>query len=146
MHDMSALLSRAGFVFWGGLALEAWGGGPGLVEGLFKAAEEPKVVAGKPDEKGGLILSASDGRSGSYMTLPPPLRDLVYVGLRLALLERVAGYKRLPVVVDDAFGILEAPKRALIGKMLKGIGTQTQVIHRVADASETGTADLVLKA
>ena len=80
------------------------------------------------------------------MTLPPPLRDLVYAALRLALLERVAGYKRLPVVVDDAFGILEAPKRALIGKMLKGIGTQTQVIHRVVDAPAAGTADTVLKA
>ena len=64
------------------------------------------------------------------MTLPSPLRDLVYVGLRLALLERVAGYKRLPIVVDDSFGILDLPKRVLIGKMLKGIGTQTQVIHR----------------
>ena len=112
----------------------------------LQALTDRRVVAGKPDDKGALLLSASDGRSGSYMTLPPPLRDLVYAALRLALLERVAGYKRLPVVVDDAFGILEAPKRALIGKMLKGIGTQTQVIHRVADASETGTADLVLKA
>jgi uncharacterized protein YhaN len=80
------------------------------------------------------------------MTLPPPLRDLVYAGLRLALLERVAGYKRLPVVVDDAFGVLEAPKRALIGKMLKGIGTQTQVIHRVAATPDPGTADLVVQA
>ncbi|HYY51805.1 MAG TPA: hypothetical protein VE755_02980, partial [Myxococcales bacterium] len=105
-----------------------------------------RVVSGKPDEKGMLVLSAPDGRTGSFMSLPPPLRDLVYAGLRLTLLERVAGYKRLPVVVDDAFGILEAPKRALIGKMLKGIGTQTQVIHRVSDAPAPGTADLVLQA
>ena len=125
---------------------ELWSQLPARLTAYLQALTDRRVVAGKPDEKGALILSAPDGRSGSYMTLPPPLRDLVYVGLRLALLERVAGYKRLPVVVDDAFGILEAPKRALIGKMLKGIGTQTQVIHRVADASETGTADLVLKA
>jgi hypothetical protein len=30
--------------------------------------------------------------------------------------------------------------------MLKGIGTQTQVIHRVTDAPPPGTADLVLQA
>jgi len=125
---------------------ELWSQLPARLTSYLQALTDRRVVAGKPDEKGALILSAPDGRSGSYMTLPPPLRDLVYVGLRLALLERVAGYKRLPVVVDDAFGILEAPKRALIGKMLKGIGTQTQVIHRVADAAETGNADLVLKA
>ena len=50
------------------------------------------------------------------------------------------------MVVDDAFGILEGPKRALIAKMLKGISTQTQVIHRVAEAPPAGTADLVLQA
>jgi hypothetical protein len=110
------------------------------------ALTDRRVVSGKPDEKGMLLLSAADGRTGGYMTLPPPLRDLVYTSLRLALLERVAGYKRLPVVVDDAFGILEGPKRALIGKMLKGIGTQTQVIHRVAVTPEPGSADLVLQA
>lgn len=110
------------------------------------ALTDRRVVSGKPDEKGSLVLSAADGRNGGYMTLPPALRDLVYTGLRLALLERVAGYKRLPVVVDDAFGILEGPKRALIGKMLKGIGTQTQVIHRVAVTPEPGSADLVLQA
>jgi hypothetical protein len=112
----------------------------------LQALTDRRVLSGKPDEKGTLVLAAPDGRSGSYMTLPPPLRDLVYVALRLALLERVSGYKRLPIVVDDAFGILEAPKRALIGKMLKGIGTQTQVIHRLPDAPPPGTADLVLQA
>jgi len=125
---------------------EVWSQVSGRLTAYLQALTDRRVVAGKPDDKGALLLSASDGRSGSYMTLPPPLRDLVYAALRLALLERVAGYKRLPVVVDDAFGILEAPKRALIGKMLKGIGTQTQVIHRVADAPAAGTADTVLKA
>ncbi|MGE5048624.1 MAG: hypothetical protein ACM3PC_08665, partial [Deltaproteobacteria bacterium] len=110
------------------------------------ALTDRRVVSGKLDEKGALMLTAPDGRSGSYMTLPPPLRDLVYVSLRLALLERVGGHKRLPIVVDDAFALLEAPKRALIGKMLKGISTQTQVIHRVAEAPAAGTADLVLSA
>ena len=28
------------FKFWGGLTIEAWGGGPGLVEALFAAAEK----------------------------------------------------------------------------------------------------------
>ena len=124
---------------------ELWSQITARLTAYLTALTDRRVVSGKPDDKGALVFAAPDGRSGSYMTLPPPLRDLVYVALRLALIERVSGYKRLPVVIDDAFGILDAPKRALIAKMLKGIGTQTQVIHRVAETPPPGTADLVLQ-
>lgn len=119
--------------------------GPRLTAYLT-ALTDKRVVSAKPDEKGLLSLAAPDGRSGPYTSLPPPLRDLVYVALRLTLVERVAGYKRLPVVIDDAFGTLEPAKRALVAKMLKGISTQTQVIHRVAEPPPAGTADVVLQA
>src|SRR5260370_6181269 len=45
MYSRQAFKHDGKFVFWGGLALEAWGGGPGLVEGLFKAAEERQIQA-----------------------------------------------------------------------------------------------------
>ena len=32
------------FRFWGGLAVEAWGGGPGLVDALYRAAEQAGVA------------------------------------------------------------------------------------------------------
>ena len=111
---------------------------------FLTALTDRRVATATRDDKGLLNLAAHDGRTGPYTSLPPPLRDLVYVSLRLALLERVGGYKRLPIVVDDAFGTLDAAKRALIAKMLKGISTQTQVIHRVVEPPPAGTADLVL--
>lgn len=111
---------------------------------FLTALTDRRVVTATRDEKGLLMLAAHDGRSGPYTSLPMPLRDLVYASLRLALLERVGGYKRLPIVVDDAFGTFEPPKRALVAKMLKGIATQTQVLHRVVEAPPAGTADLVL--
>src|SRR6201986_3736069 len=40
MYSRQAFKHDGKFVFWGGLALEAWGGGPGLIEGLFKSAED----------------------------------------------------------------------------------------------------------
>src|SRR5947208_79247 len=40
MYSRQAFKHDGKFVFWGGLALEAWGGGPGLVEGLFTALEK----------------------------------------------------------------------------------------------------------
>ena len=110
------------------------------------ALTDKRVATVSRDAKGLLVLAAPDGRSGPYTGLPPPLRDLVYVSLRLTLLERVSGYKRVPIVIDDAFGTLEAVKRALIAKMLKGISTQTQVIHRLSEAPPPGSADVVLSA
>src|SRR5439155_7587847 len=110
------------------------------------ALTDKRVATVTRDNKGLLLMAAPDGRSGPYTSLPPPLRDLVYTAIRLALLERVGGYKRLPIVIDDAFGTLDPAKRALIAKMLKGISTQTQVIHRVVEAPPAGTADVVLNA
>src|SRR5919202_179872 len=40
MYSRQAFKHEGKFVFWGGLALEAWGGGPGLVEGLFHALDK----------------------------------------------------------------------------------------------------------
>ena len=58
---------------------------------------DKRVATATRESSGLLVLAAPDGRSGPYTGLPPPLRDLVYAALRLALLERVGGYKRLPV-------------------------------------------------
>jgi hypothetical protein len=124
---------------------ELWSQMAARLTAYLQALTDRRVASGKPDDKGTLMFAAPDGRSGPYMTLPPPLRDLVFVALRLALLERVSGYKKLPILIDDAFGVLEGPKRALIAKMLKGIGTQAQVIHRVAETPPAGSADLVLQ-
>ena len=110
------------------------------------ALTDKRVASAKPDSNGQLLLTAPDGRTGPYPSLPPPLRDLVYTALRLTLLERVGQFKRLPVVVDDAFASLDPAKRALIGKMLKGIATQTQVIHRVSEAPPPGVADALITA
>jgi hypothetical protein len=112
----------------------------------LNALTDKRVAKAQRDEKGLFVLAAADGRTGPYSGLPPPLRDLVYCALRLTLLERVAAHKKLPVIVDDTFGTLEPAKRALVGKMLKGISSQTQVLHRVDAAPPQGVADLVLNA
>jgi hypothetical protein len=119
--------------------------GPRLTAYLA-ALTDQRVTTARRDDKGLFVLTAADGRSGPYTSLPPPLRDLVYSALRLTLVERVAGNKKLPVVIDDAFGSLEPGKRALVAKMLKGISTQAQIIHRMVEPPPPGTADLVLQA
>src|SRR2546430_1370247 len=44
MYSRQAFKHEGKFVFWGGVALEAWGGGPGLVEGLFTALEKNGIA------------------------------------------------------------------------------------------------------
>jgi hypothetical protein len=118
--------------------------GPRL-KAYLGALTDQRVVTATRDDKGLLILAAADGRSGPYTGLPPPLRDLVYTALRLTLVERLVTQKKLPVIIDDAFGVLEPPKRALVAKMLKGIAAQGQVIHRVTEPPPAGIADVVLQ-
>lgn len=43
MYGRQAFKVDGRFTFWGGLAVEAWGGGPGLVEMLFAAVEKDKI-------------------------------------------------------------------------------------------------------
>lgn len=43
MYGRQAYRVGGRFVFWGGLTVEAWGGGPGLIENLNKAREESDI-------------------------------------------------------------------------------------------------------
>jgi uncharacterized protein YhaN len=127
-------------------AEEVWSSIAPRLSAYLSALTDKRIVSGTADEKQQWILSNADGRTGPFQGLPPQLKDLAYVALRLSLLERVAAYKRLPILVDDSFGGLEPQKRALVAKMLKGIAAQTQIIHRTGEAPPDGTADLVVRA
>jgi tricarballylate dehydrogenase len=63
MYSRQAFKHDGKFVFWGGLALEAWGGGPGLVEGLFKAAEERQIQIAY-EARGEALIADDDGVHG----------------------------------------------------------------------------------
>src|SRR5919109_359264 len=63
MYSRQAFKHEGKFVFWGGLALEAWGGGPGLVEGLFKAAEERQIQV-VYEAAGEKLIADDDGVHG----------------------------------------------------------------------------------
>jgi tricarballylate dehydrogenase len=63
MYSRQAFKHEGRFVFWGGLALEAWGGGPGLVEGLFKACEERQIQVAY-EARGERLIADDDGVHG----------------------------------------------------------------------------------
>ena len=63
MYSRQAFKHDGKFVFWGGLALEAWGGGPGLVEGLFKSAEDRGIEVAY-EARGEHLIHDDDGVHG----------------------------------------------------------------------------------
>ena len=63
MYSRQAFKHDGKFVFWGGLALEAWGGGPGLVEGLFNALEKNGIEVAY-EARGEKLIADDDGVHG----------------------------------------------------------------------------------
>ena len=63
MYSRQAFKHDGKFVFWGGLALEAWGGGPGLVEGLFSALEKNGIDVAY-EASGEHLIADDDGVHG----------------------------------------------------------------------------------
>src|SRR5258707_2973469 len=63
MYSRQAFKHEGKFVFWGGLALEAWGGGPGLVEGLFNALEK-NGIDGAYEARGERLIHDDNGVHG----------------------------------------------------------------------------------
>src|SRR2546430_6341260 len=63
MYSRQAFKHEGKFVFWGGLALEAWGGGPGLVEGLFNALEKNGIEVAY-EARGERLNADDDGVHG----------------------------------------------------------------------------------
>jgi len=63
MYSRQAFKHEGKFVFWGGLALEAWGGGPGLVEGLFTALEKNGIDVAY-EARGEHLIADDDGVHG----------------------------------------------------------------------------------
>ncbi len=63
MYSRQAFKHEGKFRFWGGLALEAWGGGPGLIDGLYKAAEDRQIEIAY-EAAGQTLIADDDGVHG----------------------------------------------------------------------------------
>ena len=70
------------FRFWGGLAVEAWGGGPGLVAALYEAAARADVAVHYRAEARSL-LTGDDGVEGIHACIDGRMAD---VGARAVVL------------------------------------------------------------
>jgi uncharacterized protein YhaN len=79
------------------------------------------------------------GRTIPARELPGKDLDLIYLALRLTLIEKAAPANKLPVVIEDTFNtVIDGPRQPLFGRMVKHLGSLTQVLH-VSGAGHNGS-------
>lgn len=124
------------------------GGSPASVARTV-AAKASQAVAGftlnrltgvSSDDRGNVQV-VSGGRPVPAMTLPPAERDLVFLALRLALLDQALASDKSVAILEDVFVGLSDTVRRTAGRMLKAMAKQGQVIHASADPAFREAAD-----
>ncbi|HVE81231.1 MAG TPA: chromosome segregation protein SMC [Myxococcales bacterium] len=89
----------------------------------------------------GAISALSQGKKLKAGAIPPRDLDLLYLSLRLTLVEKYSSRAKVPVVLEDTLGVDDG-KLGLLSRMLKHLGTLTQVIHVTPHAAFPPVADL----
>lgn len=92
------------------------------------------------DAQGGAQLVAP-GRTVRAGQLEDLDLDLLYIALKLTVVERYAPLGKPVLVLEEPFLGLEDAKLALLSRMLKHIGGMTQVLHATALPAHQGIAD-----
>jgi len=92
------------------------------------------------DDRGNVQV-LSGGRPSAALTLPPADKDLVFVALKLALLEQAVTAGKTVAFVEDAFGGLSDGARRTIGRLLKQMAKSGQIIHATSDPAFREAAD-----
>ncbi len=89
-------------------------------------------------EKDGKAFVHAPGRKVPVTELVGKDLDLWYLSLRLTLAEKYSARARIPVIIEDGLaGIVDEPKLPLLNRMLKHLGTLTQVVHVVGARRES---------
>lgn len=93
------------------------------------ALSDRRYSALEIDHRGAAVLVSAERRVPAG-ELPAKDLDLYYMALRLTLVEKLCAKLKLPVLLDDVLGaVVDEPKQALVARMLKHLGTLTQVVH-----------------
>jgi hypothetical protein len=94
----------------------------------------------------GRAFVQSGGRRMGVGELPARDLDWVYLALRLTIIEKSAAQQPLPVLCEDIAPALDEAKLPLLARMLKHIGSLTQVLHvtghPVFQSAADGTANV----
>lgn len=83
------------------------------------------------------------GKAVPASELAPKDKDLAYLAVKLTAAEKLGAALKMPLVLQDTSFVDEA-KLPLLGRMLKHLGTATQVLHVATHPSSQKAADVAL--
>ncbi|MCE9671292.1 chromosome segregation protein SMC [Myxococcus stipitatus] len=83
-------------------------------------------------DKEGKAVALAGGRRVPVGELPPKDLDLYYLALRMTVVEKASARSKRPFLLEDVFVGVDEVKLPLIARMLKHLGTLTQVLHVTA--------------
>jgi hypothetical protein len=106
----------------------------------YLSALTDRRYTGLEQDLTGAITVVTGGQKVKAGAVPPRDLDIVYLALRLTLIEKCSAKSKVPFLVEDTLG-LEEGKLSLLSRMLKHLGTVTQVIHVTPHAAFQGVAD-----
>jgi hypothetical protein len=92
------------------------------------------------DERASLAVQMG-GRRVPVVALPPADRDLVYLALKLALMEQALAAGGAVAFADEVFAGLSDGSRRVAARLLKQIARPGQLLHATADPSFREAAD-----
>ncbi len=92
------------------------------------------------DGRGDLVVAAA-GRSTPAAGLAPTDRDVVFLALKFAVMERALAEWKLVALADDAFAGLAEAARRRAARMLKQVARPGQLVHATTDVAFRESAD-----
>ena len=87
----------------------------------------------------GFVISA--GRSVPVGEIIPRDLDMYYLALRMTVVEKASARVKYPFILEHPFAGMDEVKLPLVGRMLKHLGTLTQVLHVTAHPGFAQLAD-----
>ncbi|HZH04118.1 MAG TPA: chromosome segregation protein SMC, partial [Myxococcaceae bacterium] len=94
----------------------------------FSALSDKRYTSVEFDGEGRTQVRGGLG-STPASALGPRDADLLFLALKFALIEKSTAFGRVPVVIEDGWGAVDDAKWPLLARMLKHLGTLTQVIQ-----------------
>jgi tetratricopeptide (TPR) repeat protein len=134
-----ALLERAARALGGSAAAAARAVAPRASQALAGLGAQ-RLGAIEVDDRAGLNVALA-GRRTPAVQLPAADRDLVFVALKLALLERELAAGGRVALVDGALDLLPEGARRFAARLLKQIARGGQIVHATPDPSFREAAD-----
>ena len=100
------------------------------LSGRYAAALTDRRLHGVEVDKDGKAKVLAPGGPVAVGELPGKDLDLVYLSIRLTLVEKYSAQAQIPVIFEDTFrGVVDDTKLPLVIRMFKHLGTLTQILH-----------------